>query len=481
MLKSEDVKSCRKYIEKDRREVAKQQLGKFRFSSPIQQALLCILILAISQPVLAASNPMEAKAGVSSDIFVPSPHLRVEPKFHVAVQFVRTADDDGGRASTLTKANAQAAIDRMNTIWSRNGGDIKYYLHPGSNFQNVIESSLLNRDCQLKPGQTAESIAALMNPDLNGDGLNAQTSDIDVICDQTSTTIARTAFAIARANRVIVWSRGGNDRVKYNKKAGHWVLDHPLGGSSAAKGYYIIMPKTFSGSTLLAHEMGHYMHAAHTFKNNPKTISEARVRMEQWAKDHPGNAPQNVFDGDASATFAVYDTPPDPGIGLWAAVHDNVCDPAATNVKVPVTVNGLAQWVVLAPDRSNLMSYFTFTSCDFRHHLSAGQFVEIHKALTVGNRKALVNHKKKSRCYANEWTPGPPVDSETKLAQFLSNVAACTLWYKEPMPWEIVMNEDVYINPSVAMQGFTQRGPVAVHLARERALIKSLINVQMVD
>lgn len=175
----------------------------------------------------------------------------------------------GGRASTLTQFQAEAGLTRANEVWGRNGGDIEFTLHPASNFSTLIKDTRLNRDCVLAPGMDATEIAKKTDPDLDGDGEEATDADRDILCNYTTVGIARSAYAAQRADRVIVYSRGGNDSVKWNSSLGHWVLGHPSGGASSAKGLYVRMPKSFSGTTLLAHEFGHYFHAPHTFRGAP--------------------------------------------------------------------------------------------------------------------------------------------------------------------------------------------------------------------
>lgn len=401
-----------------------------------------------------------------------------KPKYVLKVQFVRTADDDGARPSTLTKTNALAAIDRANEVYRRNGGDVQFALHSASNFDHLIESTALNRDCILAPGQTDATIDANTKADLDGDGKNATDADRDMLCDYTTSTTARTAYAIARADRIIVYSRGGNDGVKWSSTDGHWLAFHPTGGASSANGYYVRMPKSFGGSTLLAHEVGHYLHTAHTFGSAPTSIAQARQKMEAHAAAHPGDDPRNVFDGDRNVTFAVLDTPPDPRANLLIAVHGgNGCDPdpAKGRVTVPVKVNGVTKNYVLEPDRANVMSYFKGCA-GFDHHQSKGQYEQIHLALEQGNRRGLV-HGDPGSCYENGSSASGTADTPAELAALVRKISRCILLTKKPMPWEIVAGE-IFTNPATRRAGFVKRGGMAVHSVKEAKLLQEIVQAE---
>ena len=429
-------------------------------------------------PTRAKRRPKAGKSTRPKATKIPVKVLKHKPKYLLQVQFVRLADDDGGRASTLTKANAQAAIDRANAVYARNGGEVGFAIHPASNFDNLIKSTTLNRDCILPPGQTAETIATHTNPDLDGDGEPKTIADMDMLCDYSSSINARTGYAIARANRIIVWSRGGNDRIKYDSAKGHWVLYHPSGGSSSAKGYYVNMPKSFGGSTLLAHEFGHYLHNAHTFWSAPKTVAEARATMEAFAQKNPGQDPRRAFDGDWHV-YKLADTPPDPRGALFETVHGDACHPSKGTINVQIKVAGKNKTVTLAPDRSNVMSYFK--GCDFNNfHLSPGQHARIRNALHHGNRKGLIEGKGGS-CYSSGHMPGDLKTTEEKLILEMRRIAKCLLLQKEPMPWETVMTGEIYTNPAVRPgRSRSKVRRMNINRTRERNAVRSMTSAKFV-
>lgn len=389
--------------------------------------------------------------------------LSKKPRFHVNVQFVRTADDDGAQPSSLTREGAEAALAKLNEIWSRNGGDVRFHLHPASNFDELIRSTLLNQDCTYTAGWDAAKVEQQTDPSL----------DPETMCETKSHDIARNAYGMARGNRVIVFSRGGREYLAFDSEAGNWIIKKASGGASSNASFHIRMPPSFAGSTLLAHEMGHYLHAAHTFGHQPKTIDEARTLMEAFVDKYPDREPAEAFDYDATVKYSVHDTPPDPSHTLFKTVHGNHCDLAKATVTIPgVAVGRTKHNVVLAPDRRNIMSYFK--GCDFDHYLSNGQWVRIHEALETGNRQELVTPVA-ATCYEAGFMPGPPIDTPEKLAALMRKIATCVLLSKKPMPWELV-EQDIYVNPAdKRAKGVRTIGKVGVNVRKERAFIDEML------
>lgn len=398
-------------------------------------------------------------------------------RFEIGVQFTRTADDNGGSASTLTRTNAEAAIKRANEIWARRGGDVRFYVHPASNFDTLLRSTTLNQDCDYQPGWSASALAEATNGDLDGDGKVGKAGDLAVICGTTA-KVARNAYGAARANRIVVFSRGGNKRVKWDGSAGHWVTYDSNGGAGNPVGFYVRMPRSFGGSTLLAHELGHYLPAGHPFSYQPKTIADARDLMEKYAAKYPGADPAAIFDPDSRRTPAVHDTPPDPSGTLWKAAHGDRCDLAATKLSIDVTVDGRTRTVVLAPDRNLVMSYFK--GCNYDHYVSPDQYARVRQSLLHGNRQPLVAAH--DRCYAAGWQPGDPVTTEAGLTALMRKIARCTLLAGKRVPWQFD-RQDIYVNPSqsAGRQGFSKRGGVGVNAARERALVNAMTRSPMVE
>lgn len=438
-------------------------------------ALCSLVVLAPNGDASGAPSVGRARGTASTArpratvVDMPDVEL-VPPKFVLDVQIVRTADDDGGRPSVATRAQAENQIAVANAILRRNGGDVALRLHAASNFDDLIESTALNRDCILAPGQTEATINANTDGDVDNNGTVGDAADRDALCDYTTVTNARTAYAIERADRIIVYSRGGDDAIKWDGT--RWVFSHPTGGNSWGTTAYVRMPQDLSNPTLLAHEIGHYLHNQHTFDANPQDSAEARAMMEQWIADHPGDDPRGVFDADSRGEYAVHDTPPDPRKTLLKKRHGgDGCDPdpAKGTVTVRVTVDGQETLQVLTPDRSNIMSYFKGCS-EFAHRFSKEQYENIHAAL-AGNRRGLVEGDPGS-CYSNGSMPGAVATDDADLVAVLRRVSACIMLTRKPLPWEEVMQ--VYRRPDDLAPGFRVVGDIAVNAQRERLLLQRL-------
>lgn len=458
----------------------------------LRTALAFIAAASISAPVVAAPTITKSKtAPVSTTTAVTTPAARpranavskrrkgrgvtAKHRFEIAVQFVRTANDDGSYPSPLTRSQAQAALNYANTVWARKGGDIRFYMHPASNFDSLIKMDELNRDCIYAPGWSPAKVGRTTTGDLDGDGVKGHAGDADVICGGI-TRLTRAAYGLARANRIVVLSRGDYRHVRWNRSAGRWETYNSSGGGANSIRPYIRVSTL--GGTLLAHEIGHYLNVGHTFGSQPKSLAEARAIMEVYAAKYPGANPASVFDPDARAVDRpVLDTSPDPSAGFWEHLHADPCDPAATTASVDITVKGKTQSVVLAPDRDLIMSYFK--SCDRPHYISPGQYEHVHKALLHGNRRPLIYGK--ASCYDNGWQPGPAVGNETQFVARMRSIVDCIVLARDPAPWE-VDGRDVYVNPADANRiGFRQRGSIAVHGSRERALVHQLLRSPMLE
>jgi hypothetical protein len=390
------------------------------------------------------------------------------PPNAVAVQFVRVADDDAGRPSTLTHSQAMDALAATNEVWARNGGDVMFYLHPASNFDRIIRSTLLNRDCMLVPGLAAADVAKKTNPDLDGDGKKATRADGNTLCERETHATARNAYGVVRADRIVVFSRGGNDKVEYDAKAGHWTFGQSGGGyTGVGTSFFVVMPASFGGTQLLAHELGHYLHLSHTFSKNPQSIEQAAAQMKAWAASHPGQDPRSVFDGDG-----LPDTPPDPRGSLFVAVHGTKCDPTKGSVVVEASTGGLALPYVLTPDRDLVMGYY-FT-CGFDSYVSDAQYDRVHAALGSGNRRSLVigDHT----CYEPDATPRALPTTMTGLQQVLSGLARCKASTDHQAPWDTTTSPPVY---RPYRDGSQTR--VIAEPARETALLRQLVAPDLVE
>ncbi|MEO1086761.1 MAG: hypothetical protein AAFY88_21215 [Acidobacteriota bacterium] len=331
-------------------------------------------------------------------------------------------------------------------------------------------------------GMNAAEIVKVTDPDL----------DKDSLCDREAPHVARTEFAINRADRIVVFSRGGSQRVEYDDDAGNWILK-PSGGF--ARDWFVVMPADFShDATLLSHELGHYFNSPHTFDDavKPADISEAATFMQQWAATNPQDDPTAVFDFDARWDPPILDTPPDPSTALVAKVYGSECSKRGATISVPVSIGGQQTTFKLTPDRANVMSYFKHCPNIPRFYLSEGQLANAMDALAGGNRSHLltetvgdgkgtggscygsVSHGSTSHRPKKPATPKPPGLTPEDLRLSLRKLAACLVLAKDPLPWETVMG-GIYSNPAERRPGFTRLEGLAVHEVREQKWLASLL------
>jgi hypothetical protein len=226
---------------------------------------------------------------------------------------------------------------------------------------------------------------------------NALIADVPTREVEIQFHLARQARAVRYPGKLVVIFR-------YNNGAGH---------QSSTWADYIVMfePDGYA----FAHEVGHYLHLGHTFnEGNIGLLDEANkffgfegakaaaIETIRISED------LGVFDADAGDPDApegggfarVGDTPPDPGPPLFQTkyyVTDGTGTKSANadddeHCKGPGTlsleVGG--KTYQLAPDRTNVMSYF-FGCKNFVHTVSPHQRRVIKRVLAGGNRRHLVN------------------------------------------------------------------------------------------
>lgn len=406
----------------------------------------------------------------------------VVPKYTAKVLFVRLADDDGSKPSTLTKAQAQAAIDTTNVIYRMNRGDIQFQLAPESDFVGHVQNTTMNHDCLLQPGWTEATIAAQTTQDVNGDGA-ADWRDGNAMCDTSPAMAARNAYALLRPNRLVVYSRGSSEYVKWDGT--HYVLKYASGGHSGGSLLYVAMPATFGGGTLLAHETGHYFHLPHTFgKDSYRATSmvDAYAKIAPWLITHPSEPPLGVFDGDKRDVPAIADTPPDAGGAIFEEVHGSVCDADKGSIPFSVRDGGRQQIVQLTPDRANIMSYFK--SCPWQQHFSRNQYAIMDASLATGNRQPLtVGDPYENPCYASAHPEqASQKDPMATLRDVLRKAANCHLLTRRPWRWEMVAG--IYSTPERATRAMIRDAAnpkLFLDPGRERSLVAALSDARNVS
>jgi len=445
--------------------------------SPLPRAFLVMALAVVASLGLQAQGlkvKPQAARKIPANVFVPA-------KYTLKILFVRLADDDGSKPSTLTKAQAQAAVDSTNLIFRMNRGDIRFELAPESDFVEFVKNTTMNHDCLLKPGWTEAKIAAQTTQDVNGDGA-ADWSDYTAMCDPAPVTAARNGYALLRPNRLVVFSRGSSEYVKWEDT--HYVLKYASGGHSGGGLLYVAMPASFGGSTLLAHELGHYFHLPHTFGKasyRATSMADAYLKIMPWLITHPSEPPLGVFDGDKRDVPAIADTPADAGGAIFEEVHGNVCDPDKGSIPFVVKHDGSQQTVQLTPDRANIMSYFK--NCPWQQHFSRNQYAIMDASLATGNRQPLtVGDPYESPCYASAHPEqASQKDPMATLRDVLRKAANCHLLTRRPWRWEMVAG--IYSTPERASRTMIRDAAnpkLFLDPGRERSLITALSDARNV-
>ena len=184
---------------------------------------------------------------------------------------------------------------------------------------------------------------------------------------------------------------------------------------SGGKYWYVRHSKGANASSI-AHELAHYFHLPHTFNdelydpgsifqtntiaNTADTIKYA-VESGQYTKEEG----DYIMDGDRNA--GILDTPPDPRGGLLSHANSGnelgKCGPIGS-VDVPVVFSdGTTHTYHIAPDRSNIASYFrcgTINDLSFSHD----QKRVIRECIDSGNRRKLIDQLPGS--YTAVWHAG---------------------------------------------------------------------------
>jgi hypothetical protein len=151
----------------------------------------------------------------------------------------------------------------------------------------------------------------------------------------------------------------------------------------------------------LAHEIGHYLHNAHTFRvefdKEPSaagTIAQAAIEtrnfVESTADPHPVEDGSLALDGDAKC---VLDTPPDPKTNFFGNVFGpgNQCHSGSAQADVPVTFSsGSTYTYSIEPDEGLTMSYWGCVS-EHPRHLSPDEGTRSREAIEFSNRRFLLD------------------------------------------------------------------------------------------
>jgi hypothetical protein len=294
--------------------------------------------------------------------------LRPYPVYKLRIHAIRTADNDGSNAATITPNQIRTLVEQANSVYYSAG--IEFEFDPETDFEHK-DATILNRHFTL-----LEDPKDVTSPDEEPATSNA------------GQVAFRRAFADLHRGKVAVFFSYGS-KLTYDEAKGHWVLGPSTGGSSSWAGRWVNMPRGMPEINLLAHELGHYLHNRHPFGAAPGSVPEAAEMIRKYVeeKGHPVAEGLDVFDGDRAF---VLDTPPDPRGGLWESLGFNKCGPP-DSISIPVKFSNNDTHIYEAqPARDNIMSYFK--GChDLYHHLSPQQVQRTRNALEDLNRHDLIS------------------------------------------------------------------------------------------
>jgi hypothetical protein len=286
--------------------------------------------------------------------------------YDLRVIAVLTANDDGSEAATVTADQIRQSVLLANNVYNPHG--INFIFDPATDVYQR-NSDLLNHDFD----RNDNNVYADPNtdPTFGGDPHGAE----------------RNAVAQRFPGRLCVYF-GAGSRYLFSDAEKRWVYRPRTYNWSNDKDSFVTMTGGDGGTYDFAHEVGHYLHLAHTFNGIPNTIADAAAAIRDFVEKqkHPKDRGADVFDGDLLYT-GVIDTPPDPGPQLFK----NPCDTAETSVTIPVTfLDGSTQSYTIAPDRENIMNYWNKTCRGKLPDISPGQAARVLDGLRTGNRNHLI-------------------------------------------------------------------------------------------
>jgi hypothetical protein len=221
----------------------------------------------------------------------PTPPANTSAPYTINVLPIRLADDDGSHAATIERASFQSYLDAATKVFQRGGANLQFVIAPEADFAGHVRSTLMNHDCQPK----TQTPGLFTDPNLNP----------NAICDTIAVDDARTAFALQTPSRLVIFLRYAGDYAKYVD--GRWsiVFTRVGGGFSWGTSAYVAGVDGGAGLTFYAHEMGHYLHLAHTHASLPANLEEAKKLATDYVQARIGSAGFDpvlnglqVFDGD---------------------------------------------------------------------------------------------------------------------------------------------------------------------------------------
>jgi hypothetical protein len=322
-------------------------------------------VIYLMSPAERSARGLRVPPQVFAKVDLTKLKMAPQPVRSLRLRAIRTANDDGSEAATISPANIAKLVDQANAVWA--GAGIQFVFDPAMDFE-VRNNTVLNHDFTVK-----------------GDPATFASPDKAPEVDKEPHAAARTKIGKEMQGRIVVFFRHG-DKLVYDQAKKHWTVSASTGGFSSAAGEYVAMSRGMPEKNLLAHEVGHYLHCPHPFVGGIETRAQAAAAIKKYVEDgKPVSEGLKRFDGDG-----ISDTPPDARGQIFVDAGLEICGPVGT-VSIPVAfANKTSHTYTLQPDRLNVMSYFKGCHDLGLHRLSKQQVARARNALESGNRKHLL-------------------------------------------------------------------------------------------
>jgi hypothetical protein len=271
---------------------------------------------------------------------------------------------------SFTRQTVIQTVEELKTIYKKAGILIQF--DPKADITEV-HNALLNEDCPFQGGK-------IVVPPMSVDDLV-----------NNPNVLAQRGFAENLEGSMVIYFRDfSEEKYTYIDPNGQEKRDTPW-HFSGSQHLYVRYSKSFEPPRL-AHEMGHYLHLWHTFRDPAEDIATAASMIRTAVENGEVSKATGtmIFDGDYGS--GVNDTLPDPRGGFMAYINGgDACGPVSVGY-VPVIFSDSSYWLYyLAPDRLNIMSYFQACQSTSTARFSPDQKKRMMNVLTNENRQHLLD------------------------------------------------------------------------------------------
>lgn len=288
--------------------------------------------------------------------------------YQIRIQAILAADDDGSTAATITVDGIKQRLEVANDTFS--SANISFIFDETTDLLR-INSTLINRTHTI-----------FDPPDVDGNKWSEKPRH-----DDQSHNEARTRLARMFPGKLVIFFRKAT---KLKETDGGWA-----DGSknwSGWSGPLVNMTRGGDDNLItLAHELGHYLQIRHSHSGGSETVAAAAAKIKKYIEDNglPISKGLEALDGDR---VWVTDTPADADDKIFTNAGQDPCGPNG-ELSIPVTFsNNTTHVYTLAPERSNVMSYFM--DCPgVPPTISPQQARRVRDGLEMGGRHHLISLK----------------------------------------------------------------------------------------